>query len=80
MTWALLAASLAIGWQIVRTADGFLLNNYPFLSSDSFDWILEGVYLARALTGAWPERPLPGDGIVRCGRPAATRRRTGPWP
>ena len=59
VTWALLAASLAIGWQIVRTADGFLLNNYPFLSSDSFDWILEGVYLARALTGAWPERPLP---------------------
>jgi hypothetical protein len=59
VTWALLAVSLATGWHIARTAAGLLLNNYPFMTSDSFDWILEGLFLARAITGDRPERPLP---------------------
>jgi hypothetical protein len=56
---ALLVASLAWAGHIVATADGLLLNNYPFLSPDSYDWIVEGAYLARMLGGERPERPLP---------------------
>ncbi len=54
----LLAVSLAVGWHIDTCANGFLLNNYPFLSPDSYDWILEGEYLFRLLSGVPPERPL----------------------
>jgi hypothetical protein len=56
---ALILAAVAVGWHTVVLSAGFLLNNYPFLSPDSYDWILEGVYLTRMLTGAAPASPLP---------------------
>jgi len=56
---ALLVVSVAAGWHVIASADGFLLNNYPFLSPDSYDWILEGEYLARMWNGTPPARPLP---------------------
>ena len=54
----LLAVSVAAGWHIVATADGFLLNNYPFFSPDSYDWVVEGAYLVRMLGTAPPAQPL----------------------
>jgi hypothetical protein len=55
----LILAAGAAGWHTVVLAAGYLLNNYPFLSPDSYDWILEGVYLTRMLTGSKPATPLP---------------------
>jgi hypothetical protein len=54
----LLAVSAVGGWHIVSCANGYLLNNYPFLSPDSYDYIVEGEYLVRWLSGAPPERQL----------------------
>ena len=48
---SLVLAAVAVGWHTIALAAGYLLNNYPFLSPDSYDWILEGVYLTRMLTG-----------------------------
>ena len=56
---SLVLAAVAVGWHTVALAAGYLLNNYPFLSPDSYDWILEGVYLTRMLTGPAPATPLP---------------------
>lgn len=54
----LLVVSVAAGWHIIACADGLLINNYPFLSPDSYDWIVEGAYLERMLGAAPPAQPL----------------------
>jgi hypothetical protein len=55
----LILAAVVAGWHIVVLASGYLFNNYPFLSPDSYDWILEGVYLTKMVTGPKPATPLP---------------------
>ena len=40
-------------------ANGNLINNYPYISPDGFDWYLEGAYLVKILGGAQNLQALP---------------------
>lgn len=59
LAWKLLfviSAIIAAGHLLLtaRLLDGNMLNSYPFLASDSYDWLLEGYSLTRWLEGAPP--------------------------
>ena len=47
------------GAQFVYLANGDVINNYPFISPDGFDWYTEGVYVTQLFSGATlPELPV----------------------
>lgn len=51
--------SLFFGVQFVILANGDVINNYPYISPDGFDWYMEGVYFTKLLSGAiLPELPV----------------------
>lgn len=51
--------SLMFAIQIVVLANGDIVNNYPYISPDGFDWYMQGVYLDKVLSGATlPELPV----------------------
>lgn len=51
--------SLLFGFQFVYLAHGDVVNNYPYITQDGFDWYMEGVYLAKLFSGAsLPELPV----------------------
>lgn len=40
-------------------SNGYVINQYPFISPDGFDWITEGLYLSEAMKGNLYEGVLP---------------------
>src|SRR3989339_1345220 len=47
------------GAQFVFLAHGDVINNYPFISPDGFDWYTEGIYLTQFFSGVTlPELPV----------------------
>ncbi len=47
------------GAQFVYLANGDVINNYPFISPDGFDWYTEGIYVTQLFGGAsLPELPV----------------------
>jgi hypothetical protein len=54
-----LAFSLLYGIEFVYLAHGDVLNHYPYISPDGFDWYMEGVYLVKLLGGgSLPDLPV----------------------
>jgi hypothetical protein len=45
--------------QFILISDGNVLNNYPAMSSDGYDWLTEGLYLKLLLKDAVAEQVLP---------------------
>ena len=47
------------GVQFVYLANGDVINNYPFISPDGFDWYTQGIYVTQLLGGdSLPELPV----------------------
>jgi len=58
-TLCVLLFSIVFGIQFVRLSNGDVLNHYPFISSDGFDWYVEGIYLVKLIGGAsLPDLPV----------------------
>lgn len=47
----LLLFSFIYSYQIIRLSNGFMINQYPFISPDGFDWLTEGVWLSKKIGG-----------------------------
>ena len=57
-----LAAAAFLLWffaRIVLLSSGNVLNNYPAISSDGYDWLTEGLYMKLLLKHAVATRVLP---------------------
>jgi hypothetical protein len=51
--------SFLLGAKFVYLANGDVVNHYPYISPDGFDWYTEGVYLVKLFGGAsLPELPV----------------------
>jgi hypothetical protein len=51
--------SLLFSIQFVILANGDVVNNYPYISPDGFDWYTQGLYITKLLNGAvLPELPV----------------------
>jgi len=43
--------SVFCGLQVIFLSSGNLINHYPFIGPDSYDWYVEGIYLVQLLSG-----------------------------
>lgn len=61
--WLLLiiAYSFLFSYNFIRLANGDILNCYPFISPDGFDWYTEGIYLVNIIYGV----DLPPLNVLR---------------
>jgi hypothetical protein len=46
-------------FQFINLSNGNIVNSYPFITPDGFDWYLEGIYLYKILTTSIPLPQLP---------------------
>lgn len=51
--------SLAYFFKLLILSNGYMINQYPFISPDGFDWITEGLYLSEAIKGNVFDGVLP---------------------
>lgn len=58
-TQFVLLFSILFGFQFIYLANGDVVNHYPYISPDGFDWYMEGVYITKLMGGATlPELPV----------------------
>jgi hypothetical protein len=53
--------SVLCGFQVIFLSAGNLINNYPFMGPDSYDWYVEGIYLVEL----FGDEPLPNLFVLR---------------